>query len=133
MVIYLCTSSHCIQVLINFTLAATQFSLSYTVTVSAESVNGSTPAARVTWSTTVPPQCVASVRVEFRTRDHNGPLVATYNTTNTSQTKIIQTGLQCVTYYYVSVVVTGKRMDGIHPTLSGRPMQVLVGGKRLYG
>ena len=46
--------------------AAAQFGLS-TVTVSAESVDGPVPAARVTWNTTVPPECVASVWVEFRT------------------------------------------------------------------
>jgi len=42
---------------------AAEFSL-LTVTVSSESVDGSTPGARVNWSTTVPPECVASVTVE---------------------------------------------------------------------
>ena len=56
------------------------------VTVSAESVDGSTPAARVIWSTTAPPQCVTSVRVEFRTSSR-GNAVATYTTTNTSQSE----------------------------------------------
>ena len=106
--------------------------LSYTITVSAESVDAPTPTVRVTWNTTVPPECVAAVRVEFRTSS-TGPVVANYTTTNTSQTEIIHTGLQCATYYYITVKVTGKQMDGIHPTLSGRPMRVLVGGKRLYG
>ena len=106
--------------------AALQFSLYYTVTASAESVDGPTPAVRVTWNTTVPPQCVASVRVEFRTGSHSGPLVATYTTTNTSQTEIIQTGLQCVTNYYIRVVVTGAA-----GTLSSSPVQVLVGGKEI--
>ena len=73
--------------------AAGQFTLS-TVTASAESVDGPTPTARVTWNTTVPPECVVSVRVEFRTSSH-GPAVATYTTTNTSQTAVIRTGLQC--------------------------------------
>ena len=77
--------------------AVTQFHFR-DVTVSAEAVVGSTPGVRVTWSTTVPPECVASVRVEFRTSRH-GPVVATYTTTNTSQTEVIQTGLQCATNY----------------------------------
>ena len=46
--------------------AVTQFH-NRNVTVSAERVGGSSPGARVTWNTTVPPQCVKSVRVEFRT------------------------------------------------------------------
>ena len=106
--------------------AAAQFSLS-TVTVSAESVDGRGPAARVTWNTTIPPECVTSVRVEFRTSSH-GPLVGTNTTTNTSQTEIIQTGLQCGTNYYIRVVVTGATSDGLHPTV-GRHLQLLVGGK----
>ena len=111
--------------------AAVDFSLSnnINVTVSAESVDGPTPAARVTWSTTAPPQCVASVRVDFRTGSHSGPVLATYTTTNTSQTEIIQTGLQCATYYYITVNVTGKTSDGQRPTKSSRAVQVLVGGK----
>ena len=103
--------------------AVAQFSLK-TITVSAESVNGS---VRVTWSTTVPPECVASVRVEFRTSIH-GPLVATNTTTNTSQTEVIQTGLQCGDYYYVAVNITGKTSDGLRPALRSRSVQVLVSG-----
>ena len=61
--------------------AAADFSL-LTVTVSAESVDGSTPGARVSWSTTVPPECVASVTVEFRTVS-SGSEVIPYTTTNT--------------------------------------------------
>ena len=69
-------------------------------TVRAESVGGdSTPGASVTWSTTLPPVCVASVRVNFRTAT-NRVLAATYTTTNTSQTEVIQTGLQCGTYQW---------------------------------
>ena len=94
--------------------------------MSAESVGGSTPGARVTWSTTLPPECVTSVRVEFRNSTH-GSVVATYTTTNTSQTEVIQTGLQCATNYYIAVVVTGETSDGLHLRLSSR--QVLVGGK----
>ena len=77
--------------------AAARFTLS-NVTASAENVDGSTPAARVTWSTTVPPQCVAAVRVDFRTSSR-GHVVATYTTT--SSTAVIQTGLQCTTLYYI--------------------------------
>ena len=110
--------------------AAGQFSLS-TVTVSAESVDGPTPAVRVTWNTTAPPECVASVRVNFRTSSL-GPVVATYTTTNTSQTEIIQTGLQCATNYYITVAVTGKTSahDGLHFTRSSRQVQVFIGGKK---
>ena len=71
----------------NFFYAAAQFLLS-TVTVSAESVDAPTPAVRVTWSTTIPPRCVASVRVEFRTGSHAGPVVTTYTTNNTYITKV---------------------------------------------
>ena len=109
--------------------AAIQFSLS-NVTVSAETVDGPTPAVRVTWSTTAPPQCMASVRVQFRT-GRTRPVVTNYTTTNTSQTEVIQTGLQCATYYYIRVVVTGAASDGLHPTLRSRPVQVFVGGKEI--
>ena len=105
--------------------AAGQFSL-FAVTVSAESVDGSSPAARVVWSTTVPPQCVAYVRVDFRTSSV-GALVATNTTTNTSQTEIIQTGLQCITNYYISVVVAGATSDGVQVTLSSRQVQIFTG------
>ena len=108
--------------------AAVQFSLSTVTTVSAESVDGSTPAARVTWNTTAPPQCVASVRVEFRT-SIRGPLVATYTTTNISETEVIQTGLRCA-HYYINVVVTGETSDGVHATVISRYIQLrLVGGR----
>ena len=90
----------------------------------------STPAARVTWNTTVPPECVASVRVDFRTSSNMGPVVATNTTTNTSQTEVIQS-LQCGSYY-ITVVVTGATSDGIHATLNSRPVQVVVGGKKNY-
>ena len=103
---------------------AAQFSSS-TVTASAENVDGPTPAARVIWSTTAPLQCVASVTVEFRTSSL-GPVVATYTTTNTSQTEVIQTGLQCATRYYI----TGETSDGLRSTRSSRALQVLVGGKK---
>ena len=65
----------------------------FNVTMSAESVGGSTPGVRVTWNTTIPPECVTSVTVEFRTYIH-GPIVANYTTTNMShvQTVTIQTG-----------------------------------------
>ena len=98
--------------------AGALFSLS-SFTMSAESVGGSTPGVRVAWSTTVPPECVASVTVEFRTSSR-GPVVVTYTSTNTSQTELIQTGLQCATNYYISVIVTGETSNGLHLTLSSR-------------
>ena len=60
----------------------------------------------MTWNTTVPPERVAAVTVEFRTTGHGAVVlvVATYTTTNTSQTEVIQTGLQCATYYYIRVM-----------------------------
>ena len=97
-------------------------------------MSGSTAGARVTWNTTVPPECVMSVRVEFRT-SNLGPVVATYTTTNTSQTEVIQTGLQCGTNYYTRVVVTGevRPAGGMSTTVMLSPrhsdVQVLVGGK----
>ena len=113
--------------------AVTQFYFR-TVNVSAEHVGGSTPGARVTWNTTVPPECVTSVRVEFRTSSSHGPVVANYTTTNTSQTEVIQTGLQCATSYYIRVVVTGniRQPGGMTdtPMLSSRSdVQSFVGGK----
>ena len=102
---------------------------SSTVTVSAESVGSSTPGVRVTWNiTTVPPECVTSVRVEFRTSSR-GPVVATYTTTNTSQTEVIQTGLQCITFYYIRVVVSGGRGGILMLSPRHADVQVLVGGK----
>ena len=99
-------------------------------------MGGSTPGARVTWSTTLPSECVTSVRVEFRTTIYpiQGPVVATYTTTNTSQTEIIQTGLQCATNYYIRVVVTGniRRPGGMTVTVmvsSRSDVQIFVGGK----
>ena len=105
--------------------AAAQFALS-TVTVSAESVNDS---VRVIWS---PPECVTSAAVEFRTST-DGPVTGTYTTTNSSQTEVIQTGLQCGTYYYISVVVTVTISGGVQATLSSRQVQVSIsGGKVSY-
>ena len=95
-----------------------QFSFS-TVTVSTESVDGPTaPAARVTWSTIAPPQCVAAVTVEFR--NISGDVVATYTTTNTSSTAVIQTGLQCTTLYYITGNDTGS--GDLRPTQISRPV-----------
>ena len=113
--------------------AVTQFHL-FTVTVSAESVGGSTPGVRVTWNTTVPRECVTSVRVEFRTSSYEA-VVATYTTTNTSQTEVIQTGLQCGANYYIRVVVTGELRPpgGMTTTHMTSPrhsdVQLLIGGK----
>ena len=117
-----------------FIHAVTQFHFS-TVTVSAESVGGSTPGARVTWNTTtLPPECVTSVRVEFRTSSNHGPVVANYTTTNTSQTEVVQTGLQCATSYYIRVVVTEniRQPGGMTVTVmldSRSDVQIFVGGK----
>ena len=113
--------------------AAVQFSLNYNVTVNADSVDGLTPAARVTWNTTVPPECVRSVKVEFRTSSM-GPAITSNTTTNTSQTEVIQTGLWCATNYYITVVVTGTMVvDSTHSmaTLNSRKVQVFVGGNKL--
>ena len=104
-----------------------QFSSS-TVTVSAESVGGSTPGARVTWNTTLPPECVASVAVNFRNKSR--VLIATDTTTNTSQTEFIQTGLQCATVYTITVVIAGETRD-LGYSLQYGTGQILVGGKQL--
>ena len=104
--------------------AAADYSLC-TVTVSAEREDGPTPGARVTWSTTVPPECVASVTVEFRTSS-SGSVVRSYTTTSTSETEVIQTGLQCATTYYIRVEVTGVDSLG---TVSSHQVPVHVGGK----
>ena len=95
--------------------------------MSAESVGDSTtPGVRVTWNTILPPECVAAMRVEFRTTRRY--VVASNTTTNTSQTVVIQTGLRCGTYYYIRVLVTGK-LPGMPITPSyGPDVQVLVGG-----
>ena len=115
---------------ITIIFAAARFTLA-TIIVSAESVNGSTPGARVTWRTTVPPECVTSYRVEFRT-SNRGPAVVNYTTTNTSQTEVIQNGLQPNTMYYVTVmIVAGEAPDGTFPTLMSRQVQMLSGGKYL--
>ena len=65
---------------------------------------------------------MTSVRVEFRNESY-GPVVATYTITNTLQAEVIQTGLQCATNYYITVVVTGETSD------HGRQVQVVVGGE----
>ena len=100
--------------------------------LSAKRVGSSILGIRVTWNTTVPPECVASVRVQFRTSSH-GPVVATYTTTNTSQTEVIQTGLQCATSYYIRVVVEPRLQGGMPTTQMLSPIhsdvQVLIGGK----
>ena len=94
--------------------------------MSAESVNGSTPGVRVTWNTTtVPPKCVASVRVKFRL-SLDEKVVSTYNSTNVSETEVIQTGLQCATEYYIIVVADSKMKRN---AWRSSPVQVFVGGK----
>ena len=101
--------------------AAADFSLRLP-TVSAVREDGPTPGARVTWSTTVPPGCVT---VEFRTSS-SGSVVRSYTTTNTSETEVIQTGLQCGTTYYIRVVVTGVASLC---TVNSNTVQFFVGGK----
>ena len=95
--------------------------------MSAESVNGSTPGARVTWNTTAPPECVAAVRVVFRSSRY-GSEVTSYTTTNTSGTHIIQSPLECATEYYVRVfVIAESRLGGVQ--LQSIQERVAVGGK----
>ena len=90
-------------------------------------MNESTPAVRVTWSTTVPPECVASVKVEFRSSP-DGFVVIRYTTTNTSGTQVIQSPLQCGTEYYVRVIVSGvQRLGGVQQQSIQK--RVVVGGK----
>jgi len=97
--------------------------------VNAESVDGSPPGARVTWSTTLPPECVASVTVKFRTVS-SGSVVIPYTTTNTSETEVIQTGLQCGTTYLIRVTVTAVRIPSVQRNvLESAEVQVLIGGK----
>ena len=93
--------------------------------MSAESVSGSTPGVRVTWNITVPPECVTSVRVKFRLRLQE-KIVSTYNTTNVSETEVIQTGLQCATNYYIIVVADSKMNRNVWKSPH---VQVFVGGK----
>ena len=93
--------------------------------MSAVSVNGSTPSVRVTWNITVPAECVKLVRVKFRL-SAKGKVVSTYNATNVSETEIIQTGLQCATNYYITVVVDSKMKRN---AWKSPHVQVFVGGK----
>ena len=97
------------------------------VAVGTDSMNRSTHGARVTWSTEIPPECVASVTVEFRT-SNRGPVVATNSTTTRSKTELIQTGLQHAINYY-TLTVTGNICVGVCPTLTTRQKQVCIGGK----
>ena len=93
-------------------------------TVNAERENGSTPRVRVTWSTTAPPECVASVQVEIRTNSSTS-VVRSY-TTNTSETEVILIGFLCGTTYYFTVVVTG--VSAIVGTVE-TTVQVIIEGK----
>ena len=52
-------------------------------------------------------------------------VVRSYTTTNTSETEVIQTGLQCFTIYYIRVTVIGVQSLGTVDS----SVQVLVGGK----
>ena len=90
-------------------------------------MDGPTPGARVSWNTTVPPECVASVTVEFRTSS-GGSVVRSYTTTNTSETEVIETGLQCDTTYYIGVTVTGVDLLD-NDALASNEVDVPVGGE----
>ena len=96
--------------------------------MSAESVGSSTPGVRVTWSTTAPPECVVSLRVEFRSSRY-GSVVTSYTTTNTSGTQVTHSPLQCATEYYVRVFViaVSQRLHGVQ--LQSIQERVVVGGK----
>ena len=92
----------------------------------AASVNG----VRVTWNiTTIPPECVASVRVKFKLSEE-GNVSSVYNTTNISETEIIHTGLKCATKYYIRVVVDSNDQKG---TWKSPQVELLVGGKLPVG
>jgi len=108
--------------------AAVHFVLS-TLTVSAEKVDVSTPGARVTWSIQVPPECVESVRVKFRTISSGSRVVRSYTTTNASQSEVILAGLQCGTTYYIKVVVAGVSSYPYLGILESNEVRVFVGGK----
>ena len=95
--------------------------------MSAESANGSTPGVRVTWSTTAPPECVESVRVDFRHGEH-GSVATSYTTTNTSDTQVIQSPLQCATEYYVRVFVIAVLQRLGHVQKQSIQKRVVVGG-----
>ena len=90
-------------------------------------MGGSTPGVRVTWRTTAPPECVASVTVNFR-RSASQPVVTSYTTTNTSGTQVVQNRqLQCGTDYYVRVLVNGiSSLGGV--IQYSAPEHVVVGG-----
>ena len=109
-----------------FLIVAAQFALN-SVNVSAENVDGPAPVVRVTWNTTVPPQCVTSVRVDFRTSGH-GPVAATYTTNDTSGTAVVQTGLRCDTNYYITVAIVNEETYHIHAMLNSIGVQVFVNG-----
>ena len=114
-----------------FTHADAQFRSS-NLTVRTESVGGLTPGVRVTWRTTLPPGCVTSVSVNFRATT-NGVLVAANTTTNTSQTEVIQTGLQCGTSYNIRVVVSGEPLNQGIPKLQllfSSQVQMFIKGKK---
>ena len=102
-----------------------------TVDASAVSVDHSTPALRVTWRTAIPSQCVTSVKVEFRTQS-SGPPALTNTTNSTSQTEVIQTGLQCGENYFVIVVVSGATSNGVAFERNSNQVEVRVRGKELW-
>ena len=95
--------------------------------MSAACANGSTPGVMVTWNITrVPTDCVASVRVKFKLSEKEN-LSSVYNTTNMSETEVIQTGLQCATKYYIIVVVDSSQ--GKKGAWKSPQVELLIGGK----
>ena len=99
--------------------------LSATVAVRAERQDGSTPGIKVTWNTTEPPECVESIRVEFR-ESSSATVVRSYNTTDASEREVIQTDFQCGTTYHIRVVVMITGL-GVAP-LNSNEVQVRIGG-----
>ena len=98
---------------------------SYTAVVNAERVDGqATPAIRVTW-VIIEPECIALIRVEFRTSSR-GSVVRSYTTTDASQTELVESCLQSNTTYYIRVIVTGIGSLG---SLRSAEVAVRAGGK----
>lgn len=110
--------------------AAAEFSLSY-LTVNAEKEDGPLPGTRVTWSTTAPPECVTSFRVELRNSSH-GSVEKSCNVTDPSATEAILTGLQGNTTYYVRVIVVAGDGEFSLGTLMSEEVQVVTGGKAMH-
>ena len=99
--------------------------------MSAESVGGSTPVVKVTWSTTALPECVAYVRVVFRRSTH-GVEVTRYTTNNTSG--MHSSHSESTTVHVLQSTMHVRVFVAAVQTLSGVELQsmqnrVVVGGK----